>query len=105
MDEPRRILWQIVTDRRIWGVTSFLVGWPALGMLTRQSVVLETATPMVYVYLIALNAVAPGFPSNVLFWVGFVCFYFVGTAVLVSLFDWVQTRRVAANWANQQTAE
>lgn len=105
MDEPRRLLQTVATDRRVWGLTGLLAGWPALGMVTRQGVVLETATPMVWVYLVALNGVVPGFPSDALFWVGLVGFYFVVAAVLVGLFDWVRTRTVGAERSDGRTPE
>lgn len=95
MGELRRLLRTTATDRRIWVVTALSAGWPAFGMVTRLDVVLETATPLVYVYLSVVNAVVPGFPGDVPFWVGLVAFYFVVAAVLVGLFDWVRTRTAA----------
>lgn len=91
MREPRRLLRTIVTDRRIWGLTVLLAGWPALGTLTRVDLVLETATPVVYGYLFVLSAVVPGFPGDALFWGGLVVFYFAVATVVVGLFDWART--------------
>ena len=93
----------IGTDRRIWGVTVLFVGWTAFGMLTRFGLVLETATPLVYVYLSAVNAVVPGFLGNAPFWVGFVAFYFLVATALVGVFDWVQTRSVGARLGRRTT--
>lgn len=96
MRELRDHFATIVTDRRVWGVTAFLVGWPALGMFTRASPILETATPVVYVYLTVLNAVVPGFPGDAAFWASLVVFSFSVAVVVVALFDWARTRTVAA---------
>jgi len=93
----------IGTDRRIWGVTALFVGWTAFGMLTRFGLVLETATPLVYVYLSAVNAVVPGFPGDAPFWVGFVAFYFLVATALVRVFDWVRTRSVGARFGRRTT--
>lgn len=105
MRESRRLFRTIVTDRRIWGTTALLVGWPALGMLTRAGPILETATPVVYVYLTLLNAVIPGFPGAVAFWVGLAVFCFVVAVVLVGLFDWVRFRTVTAARRGERTTE
>lgn len=94
MEESRRLFRAVVTDRRIWGVWLLLAGWPALGALTEIDFVRETATPVVYVYLLALNAVVPGFPGGLAFWAGFVLFCFGVGTVLVGLFDWLRTRSV-----------
>lgn len=105
MEELRRLLRTSATDRRIWGVTVLLVGWPALGVSTGIEFVRESATPVVYAYLLALNAVVPGFPGTLPFWVGFVVFCFGVATVLVGLFDWMRTRSLLADFRERLTTE
>lgn len=105
MEEPRRLFRTVVTDQRIWGVWLLLAGWPALGTLTGIGFVRETATPVVYVYLLALNAVVPGFPDGLAFWVGFAVFCFGVGAVLVGLFDWLRTRSVLGDLRDRRATE
>jgi hypothetical protein len=92
MESPRQLFRTAATDRRVWGLTALFVGWPAFGLLTRLEAVLETATPLLYVYLSVLNAVVPGYPGDGAFWAGFVAFWFVVAAALVGLFDWARAR-------------
>lgn len=105
MEGLRRLLRTSATDRRIWGVSLLLVGWPALGVLAQLGFVRETATPIVYAYLLALNAVVPGFPGDTLFWGGLVVFCFAVATVLVGLFDWLRTRSALGDFRERWTTE
>lgn len=83
----RRQIQSLVTDLRVWGITCLLLGWPALGVLLQINAVVELATPIVYVYLLALNAIVRDFPGVYPFWVGFALFCFGTATVLVSAYD------------------
>lgn len=96
MEDIRRLLRTVATDRRVWGVTLVLTAWPVAGILTGSLVVQESASPLVYAYLLALGAVVREFPSSPAFWAGFVGFCFVIAAVLVGAFEWLRARTPAA---------
>lgn len=105
MEDSDRLLRTVAADRRIWGLTLLLVGLPALGMLTRIGLVLETAAPLVYGYLFVSDALGLGYPGGAVFWPGFAALYFGVAAVLVGLFDWVRVRVAATGLTTHRTTE
>jgi len=90
MEEPPLVVRRVATDRRVWGVTLVLVGWPALGLVTQVDVLAESSTPFVYGYLVVLSALVRDLPGGLPFWAGLVVFSFAVAVALVGLYDRVR---------------
>lgn len=101
MAVTRRQIRTLVTDFRIWGVTCLLFGWPALGVLLQINAVVELATPIVYVYLLALSAIVRDFPGFYPFWAGLALSCFGAATVLVSAYDRVR-KVVLSRWKRER---
>jgi hypothetical protein len=87
-----RSLRDVASDWRVLGVSGFLILWTAAGVLVQSNVVLESAVPLAYVYLVALSLFGGTFPGMLVFWCGYVLFCVLVAVVLVGLFDWLRAR-------------
>lgn len=93
----------IVTDRRIWGTTCLLLGWPAFGILAETELLLDSAAPFVYGYLVVLRAVVRDFPADYAFWAGFALYCFGVATLLVTAFDRVRARLTSFRQSNRES--
>lgn len=96
MEAIQRRFQAIVTDWRIWSLTILLIGWPVIGLLAEITFILESATPLIYIYQLLLHALIQDFPGFHLFWAGFALFCFSSATVLFSTIDWVRIRQTTS---------
>ena len=93
----------IVTDWRAWIVTFLMLGWPAFGIVAETNLLLESAVPFVYGYLLILHAIVQDFPGFYVFWVGFTLYCFSIATLLVSSFDWIRIRRTSSKQPDRES--
>lgn len=105
MEEPPLLIRRVATDRRVWGGTLVLVGWPALGLVTQIDVLAESSAPIVYGYLLVLSPFVRDLPGGAPFWVGLAVFCFAIATVLVALFDGIRNRSASAESGDRKSTE